>query len=341
MTRKTPTLQEWKKLYEKTIEFKKQECWNWMWDNDIFGVQNPETGMIGYCIVMGGGGEQFGLGVYRGTEGLNGVLSIISGDIGPTDMDALHIQNCLIASFEDRKFLQKEDHDIIKKLGLKFRGHNEWPLFRDYTPGYHPWFINSDDAQFLTIALEQSIEVALKYKDNPDSLVPNKDSRFLVRIPVRKEKGMEWKEKWLKPKPLESRKINDVPIDNKSIEKIKNVKKGQNCIWEIGAFYTPQAVRDRSERPYYPKMILFMDHHSGLIMSYSMSKQGEYKSDFIKEFFKLVKNVKFLPEAIFASNEEILELLLPITNELEIELYKTDDLEMLDEAYSAMFDFFR
>ena len=44
MNDKPPSIQEWRDLYDAVIEFKKKECWNWMWDTDIFGVQNPVTG---------------------------------------------------------------------------------------------------------------------------------------------------------------------------------------------------------------------------------------------------------------------------------------------------------
>ncbi len=59
----SPSLKEWKNLYEAAIEFKKVECWNWMQDSDIFGVKNPATGEIGYCCILGRLGDYFGLAV--------------------------------------------------------------------------------------------------------------------------------------------------------------------------------------------------------------------------------------------------------------------------------------
>lgn len=140
----SPSLQDWEKLYEAAMEFKEIESWNWMWDSDIFGVQNPENDEIGYCCIMGRMGEHFALAVYLGTEGLDGYLRIQSGEILPGDVDILHLQKCLMASFEDRDFLQKPDLQVIKELGLKFRGRNSWPLFRSYRPGYHPWYLTKE-----------------------------------------------------------------------------------------------------------------------------------------------------------------------------------------------------
>jgi hypothetical protein len=43
-----------------------------------------------------------------------------------------------LKAFEDRTYLKKEDLQQIKVMGLKFRGANAYPLFRNYAPGFVP-----------------------------------------------------------------------------------------------------------------------------------------------------------------------------------------------------------
>ncbi|MCD4765277.1 MAG: hypothetical protein K8R34_02070, partial [Methanosarcinales archaeon] len=160
----SPSLQEYKALYEAALEFKELAPWNWMHETDIFGVKDPVSGEIGYCCIRGGAGEHYALGLYLGSEGLYGLSRILSGEFSEFKDEALFIQNCLMASFEDRKSLQKQDLQQIKALGLKFRGRNAWPLFRNYMPGFFPWYLKSDEVRFLTVALKQAMDVSLRFK---------------------------------------------------------------------------------------------------------------------------------------------------------------------------------
>lgn len=343
MTEMEPTIEEWRRLYNAAVKFKQHECWNYMWDSDIFGVQNPETGEIGYCCVMGRNGEHFALAVYKGSEGLKGLLSIFNGEVDATSINTLHVQNCLMASFEDRKYLDRRDYEIIKKLGLKFRGRKAWPLFRDYTPGCYPWYLSSKDARFLTTALEQSIEVSMRMRGNPDLLTSNDESLCLVRVPYRVENNIKWKDKWIEPPPI-IREIKSIDIvkNPKYKKRLENIRKDKNQrgTWEIGMFYSPEGVQEGSERPYYPKLIVYVDHDSKMILSFFMARPTDYQEDFIDRFISFLENINFLPRKIIASDVEILALLHPITEELK-ELFEADYLEVVEDVQKSMFNFFR
>lgn len=335
----SPSVQEWKNLYDVAIKFKEIECWKWMLDSDVFGVQNPVNGEIGYCCVMGRLGEVFALAVYLGTDGLEGYLKIQSGEIPPGDIDALHLQRCLMASFEDRKFLQKPDLQVIKELGLKFRGRNSWPLFRSYRPGYHPWYLTKEEAKYLTLTLQQAIEVSLRFKKDKDLLTPPKENHYLVRVPKKEGESLMWRDEWLEPPPLEKVKVRVEPIDEVRLERIKKIASRRQGIWEVDFFYSPLAVKE-GERPYYPYMFLWVDHHSGLILNTHLTTPSEYMSEFLDQFLNLVENIKFLPKEVLVRKEEAFKLLEPITSRLEVKLRLAKTLEALEEAQASMFDFF-
>lgn len=335
-----PTIQEWKDLYSMAIEFQRLECWNYFWDTDIFGVKNPETGEIGYCCIMGKEGEHFALAVYRGTSGLEGLTKVFNGEVVGTTIDTLHVQNCIMVSFEDRNYLDKKDIGIINKLQLEFRGRNAWPQFRDYTPGYLPWYLNGKDARFLMIALKQAMEMLERIRKDPEMLFPQNDTHFLVRIWSEGKDGASWTDKWLEPiyEDIAFESLDSLKIQER-LDIIMKAKKTRAGTWEIGTFYSQSPVRKGQEKPYYPKMVLYVDQHTGLILSYFMSKPVKYQMDFVNNFISFLEENRILPNRIVASNYEILELLNPITEKLEIGLFTSDFLEAVETARTGMDDF--
>jgi hypothetical protein len=131
----TPDTREWRRLYEATVRVKGISPWEWMTEADVFGVQNPETGELGFVSVMGMLGEHYAVSLYLGSEGIHGYLNL--QELGPfADPEALIQIPQLQASFEDREQLDKRDREVIKELGLKFRGRNAWPWFRSYRTSF-------------------------------------------------------------------------------------------------------------------------------------------------------------------------------------------------------------
>jgi len=129
-TSPVPSPEEWRALYGAAVAFRDLAPWRWMVDSNLFGVANPEDGTVGYGCVLGNLGQQFGLALYLGDDGLRGYLHLQSGAAWPTDGSTLFSQHCLLASFEDRSMLEPRDRDMVKALGLRFRGANAWPHFR-------------------------------------------------------------------------------------------------------------------------------------------------------------------------------------------------------------------
>jgi len=344
MKNNPPSLQEWKELYQAAVEFKEVGCWDWMWDSDVFGVQNPTSGEIGYCCVMGGGGEHFALAVYLGTEGLRGYLKLQLGDTPTTVSEMLHSQKCLMASFEDREFLHKKDHQIIKNLGLKFRGRKAWPLFRNYSPGYHPWFITSDEAKFLTLALYQTIDVALRFKDNPEMLTPPEENQYLVRVPEKTKEGLSWRDEWLEPLPLEKPEIEVPEINETRLAKINERFKERLGIWEVGFFHSPQGVQEKNERPYYPYVVLWVEYSSGYILNLRLTgpPTGTLSelSVIPEQLMEIIENIEFLPQEILVDKEETFKLLEPITRKLGIKLSYVERLMVFEETKTDLVELF-
>ncbi|HBA55507.1 MAG: hypothetical protein GXY80_08520 [Syntrophorhabdus aromaticivorans] len=337
MNNAAPSIEDWKDLYNITDTFKKLECWKWMTDSDLFGVRNPETGDISYCCIMGINKEFYGLAAYSGTKGLDTYLKIRSGDLLPGTDDLIFLQDCLILSFENREYVQNEDMSIIKGLSLKFRGRNQWPVFRGYRPGYHPWFLTKDEVVFFSKVLAQAIDVATRFKKNRNLLSPPNDGVYLVRVPCKEEGSLTWKDTWCKPAAPVEDGFDPEPINEIHVRRIKKARYRQHGVLELDFFFTPAPVQEKKgQRPYYPYALALVDHDSGLVLDMALAPQGEWQNTLQTKLLEYIDTGKAVPLRILARKKEIVAFLQPILSMLDVKVSLVKSLENIDGFRKAL-----
>jgi hypothetical protein len=337
MNDSAPAQQEWQALYQAAVAFRDLAPWDWMYDSDMFGVQDPVSGEIGYCCVMGNLGEHFALGVYLGSEGLAGYRKIASGELYPPDTTALlHYQKCLMASFEDRELLDRQDLSVIKAVGLKFRGRGAWPLFRSYLPDYHPWFLTADEACFLTLALQQALDVAQRFGQNAELLAP-REEQYLIRVPESDGAALRWSDRWLTPARLPAAASVVPPVDEPRIQRIKQAITTRQGTWEADLLLSPTPIQEqKGQRPYYPYMSLWVDRRSGMVLPPHLASPDRRVAEFPQHFLTLVEQTEALPQEVCVLTQETLELLEPTTSRLGVKLRRSRRLGALEEARNSL-----
>jgi len=260
-----PTLEEWKRLYELMAQIKELAPWEFMYEDDLFGIRFPGTDQLGFVSVMGNLGEHYSIAVYLGKKGFDGFWTMQeAGDDFSPDLllDTPQIQ----ASFEDREILTPEDRKIINQLNLKYRGRQAWPQFRSYRPGCLPWYLEKEETQVLIIALEQLLEVAPRFEDDPDLLeLPEEEEKFLVRV---MEEG-KWVDRY-----QEIEFPNDPPfhlmMNMEALAYLKTRPK-ENSILEIDVQRMDEAVKDKQfDRPFFPYLFLAVERKSRMILGVNL-----------------------------------------------------------------------
>ena len=331
----------WQRLFDAAESFRKLAPWRWMREIDLFAVRPPESEEIGYCCVLGGGEEHFALNVYRGTRGLNGLMAIWQQSIDDP-MDLLTFQDCLVAGFENRDMLDKEDLQIIKKCGRQYRGKNNWPIFRDYKPGYHPWFLGSEeDAWFLIHALEQGADICRKYKNQTDVFASKDYREFLSRMSSPTPEGPQWEEQWLllREEDLErEEKISPILYNQIKVQQLSKTCPSGDQTWQTGFFIMREAIADRGERPYFPHVFLFIDEDSELIIHFTMSHPARYKQDFINALLEAVEKTGRRPREIRFTDEMLVEMAQPVLQEMEILSSVLEEEAAVDRIFGEMME---
>lgn len=344
MSYQEPNRATWKALYEAADRFQALRCWEWMQDADVFGIQNPANGEIGYCCIMGQLEEHYALAVYQGTQGLEALMEIGLQEVPVDPLTVLVSQKCLMASYEDRKMMEPADLKTIKDLGLKFRGRNAWPQFRSYLPGYAPWYVSQAEAEYLILALDQAAQVALKYKDQPEYLATRNAlhnyEEFLTYVPEQKEKTLQWKEAWMPPVPYEPLLILPPPPDADRLKRIAESSQRTDGILDMDYFFAPTGIRDEDgERPWYPYFVLAVDHRSEAPLHTDLVKHGELGRQFVEVFLALAEQMEHLPAKVQVCQEQAHVLLEPILTALDIELVLVESLPPVETVQQAFLDY--
>jgi len=227
---------EARELFDLSTEVKDLKPWRWMEETDLIGIENPETGEIGFISVMGSLGEHEAVALYLGAEGLYEFIDLHTDDSSTAQrvLENRHLQ----AAFSERKYLEKQDRDLIKQLGLKFSGRRAWPMFRSYRPGYLPWFVTLNEARFLIHALSQIIAVAKSVRDEAQPLHPTgrveKDG-YIMRVSRKEGSALIWEDQvWRIPRP--KREPVAAKIDAATVERLKALPQTKlgleaDCFW--------------------------------------------------------------------------------------------------------------
>ena len=337
----TPSNAEWSQLYRAAIVVKELSPWQWMVETDIFGVQDPETGEIGFASVMGVQGEHLAVAVYLGAQSLYRFWDFCEeGDLAPAE-DLLLIPQ-LQTSFEDRDMLTQDDRNTIRELGLRFRGRQEWPMFRSFRPGYYPWRLEAHEARFLAHVLEQTVNVATRLGDNPALLELMEDDSYLVRVPRGGGSELAWDDQTVRVRREEPASI-PIGMDMDALEAVKGLPLNPATL-EMDFFMAPILIGERGARASVAYMLLVVHSGSGFVLGNDVllpdptleAMYGTVPSIVVEVLAK----AGFVPERVAVRSELLRQLLEVLAEDLGFQVEQTLDLPWLDPAKEFLMERF-
>lgn len=330
MDLQSPSLEQWKKLYELMARVKELAPWEYMEEDDIFGIQLPGTDTIGFVSVMGTLGEHLSVAVYLGAKGLNGFWQM--QELGPRLTPEFVLQVPQIqGSFEDREEITVEDRKVMKELGLKFRGGQAWPQFRSFRPSCLPWYFEKDEAALLICALEQLLEIAPRFQEDPDILMPtDSDDDYLVRVLP----NDKWEDSVMRVNSWKEPAIS-IKMSMKALSELKQSMPGSMVI-EADISMSEHPIQDkRNERPYFPYLLLLAEHESGFILASDFFKPLPSVEAMMGEIPAQIVEIladRLAPKEIQVKNEMLFRLLQPVAEEVGFKLTKPSRLRSIERA---------
>jgi hypothetical protein len=344
MTTSEPTIQEWKRLYAAMQQIKEIAPWEWMTESEVFGVQNPETGEIGFVSVMGMLGEHIAIAVYPGAEAIYKLWNLVERAEKQENvaLEAILEIPQLQAVFEDREAITQKDREVHKKLGLKFRGRQSWPHFRSYRPGFAPWYLEAAEARFLALALEQLADVAPRFDEDPSFLVPEEEDVFLVRVPDATGEEVSWRDEEIVIPPPEPMRLM-IQGPTQVLDTVARLPKRRNKL-EVDFFMMPQQIGERGERPRYAYNLFLVDANSTMILGADLvsveTTFDEMLASVPARLLKILARFDSAPAEIQVSSPRLHWLLEPVLKLVEVKVKLVRRLNAIELVKQEMNRFF-
>jgi hypothetical protein len=339
MPSNSPTLDQWRDLYAAAAVLFADAPWEWIYEDEIFGVRDPDTGQVGYVSIMGHNGEHLALAVYQGEAALRDFRIMATGQASEDRPEFLLEIPQLQASFENREELLPEDREVIKALGLKFRGRLAWPHFRSYVPGCLPWLLTAAEARWLTAALEQAVEVTRRYKQDRSLLPPLEKGHYLVRTLT----TQGWTDQWLTPTLPDGRA--PLPVDRSQIAAaVAKLRRGPMTLQvDVFAMLGTSVQENRGDRPQLPYSLLLVDADSSFVLGVDVLS-ADPNLDAMWEgvpakLTACLQKAGVLPKKVVVRGEEMRRLLAPWAAAIGCEIKASRSLKALDQVRSELLQY--
>jgi hypothetical protein len=145
--------------------------WKDLWDQDIFCIKDPDTGLLDFVSILGRGGEVFALHVHHGLEGYQLWQRTMLGTMPMDDME-LYMRSLRVTEeeFVNKAQLEPEDLALYERASFltPTRGRPRWVRFRRYHPrAGAPWFPNTEDLPRLVRAMRLCVKYVELLRSEP------------------------------------------------------------------------------------------------------------------------------------------------------------------------------
>jgi hypothetical protein len=337
--KRSASSEAWRKLYSLAEQVLELGPWRWMEEDEIFGVKFPQNETVGFVSVMGMLGQHRAVTVYLGAEGLRGFWRVEGMESTEEPTAIVHVPQ-LMASFEDRSQLDQRDIAQIRRLGLSYGKEESWPLFRSFRPGHYPWFLELSEVKMLSCALEQTLVVAERAREDDSLLEPEDEDRYLVRTPRTSAGQLIWEDRRM---TFQMEPFHVVPdIDPGAVDELKALRQSENEL-ELDCISIPARIGSQGERPRWPHMLIILDAESGVILGFELLEAVDGLPAMWREIpsrtLSILLKSEVRPARIRVRSTLYGELLRPVLDALEVDVVKQAELPALEEARESLFEY--
>lgn len=332
-----PTFDQWRALYDAAKGIKEFAPWQYLNNLDIVALQFPEREEPVFCSVWGKEGQEYAVSIYPGYDSFGRFERLVMQEhIGNIPPLIYYEQDCLMCNFTNRENVSPQDRETLRELGLRFRGRNEWIVFRTMEPGLFPWHLDAEQAALMTECLHKLLEACQNYIDE-NIRVDFRKGEMILHYYVPGDKRWRTKAEGVGIYEISAPYIE---IGNEfTMQQLKR-KPRNGARLEFELMYFPEPMQEaRKERPYYPRFLLLVDQGSGMAIDQDLV---DLKCDFMQEAFDILGNYieRFgKPISIQVRDNDVANYIDDFCGQAEIELISGQGMPATDVLLDELFGF--
>lgn len=343
-----PTPEEWLRLFKAAEVFKAARPWDWMVEEQLFAVENPETGDMGFCSITGELGEHLALIVYLGVEALGKYLTAVRGmKYADSYLDEREHSMMLLeapqlqASFESREMVSDLDWQILKTAKVRIRGREAWPVFRAFAPTRVPWYVNGPQTRFLTVLLEQAALVAEAQRENSLSIPSLSVANLPATLPLllRSRVGDDWASAQHVFTPEYPIPFVGGSMSDDALRAIRRNLPLKSLDMQVHLTMMSMPVAQGPLPPYFPYVLFVVDAGQGLVAGAELILAHPTLADLWPQVLPMLLSVfermEMRPKRLQIVSERLFSLLAAPLGQLGIELARVEQMPELEEALAS------
>jgi hypothetical protein len=322
MEKAKQTRQRWHALYELTVKAGAVGAWEWLYEDQLFGIRVPDSPHTWYASVMGTNGEHLCYCFYRGQKGLESFLAMREKMMAMDEdnitlmryyqLQFMRAQNCIQVSFEEEDLVDDAQLAHLEQIGIQFEGDGLWSCITDWTPSLAPWPIEEAQIDLVHTLLEKTLEVAQQYENTPDKLPVWEGNGMAMPIytaTAAADGSLVWAVTEEVVDTTQENEPDYAPLYPKGWAQLKNTPQ-KKVVLAAGRMMDLHGIQpSEDQRPYYIDPILIIHTETGEMLGMAMS--GEETVDLEAQILQIIMDLGSRPQAVLVADELSLDLLEP------------------------------
>lgn len=327
------------------LQLRIQALWEDLDDSMIFAVRLSD-GEIGYCCVMGHGGEHYALGLYKGESGFSTYMNSVNRSYDSAPFEIFQPYDCVNCDFENASesnltsVQKKLIRTVAKDRHIKICRPKGYPEFIRYDKGLIRTELTENEMEDLGVALNGAIEVALKIKGltltelgklgfNENGYYPSpKGGDRIPLLEMQDDGSFKWSVT-ITP-TVESHSFTSPLFTNLlSASRLKTMQRVETFQCKVMHMPAPVKCKDGM---FYPLIIVFVDDQGMTYPVMQKSNKHHAEDEILNELAFTLISMQVYPKAILVDDAYSYAFLADFCKKTEINLEKTDYLPELEEV---------